>query len=245
MEERRVIIGSPVSKGLAKAKAYHYEALVLDIEVGCFKPGKETEYWKAFQHARDEVKNELQLIREKLSSNNENVADIFMVHSLILDDEDLLYDIQNAILKDCMYPEIAIEACFGQRIAELQQLEDAVMAHRALDLYDVKRRLLRNYLGKKECCLCNLKEDVIVVAERVLSSDITIIDREHVKGIITERNSTNAHVAALVRAYGIPMITGVANVMEEIPNGIELLLDGGVGEVILSPTEDDIKKLLK
>ena len=52
-------------------------------------------------------------------------------------------------------------------------------------------------------------------------------------------------MAALVRAYGIPMITGVANVMEEIPNGIELLLDGGVGEVILSPTEDDIKKLLK
>lgn len=105
MEERRILIGSPVSKGLAKAKAYHYEPLVLDIEVGCFKPGKETEYWKAFQSARVAVKNDLQLLHEKISASDKNEANIFMVHMMILDDEDLLYDIQNAILKDCMYVE--------------------------------------------------------------------------------------------------------------------------------------------
>ena len=244
MEERRILIGSPVSKGLAKAKAYHYEPLVLDIEVGCFKPGKETEYWKAFQSARVAVKNDLQLLHEKISASDKNEANIFMVHMMILEDEDLLYDIQNAILKDCMYPEIAIEACFGQRIAELQQIGDAVIAHRALDLYDVKRRLLRNYLGKTESSLSNLKEDVIVVAERVLSSDIAMIDHEHVKGIITEKNSINAHVAVLTKAYGIPMITGVVNVMEKIPNGVEILLDSFVGEIILLPTEDEIKSRL-
>lgn len=239
MEEQRILIGSSVSKGIAKAKTYHYEALVLDIEVGCFKPGKETEYWKAFQDARILVQNELQSLRERISSDNKNEADIFMVHMMILEDEDLLYDIQNAILKDCMYPEIAIEACFNQRIAELQQIGDDAMVHRAMDLYDVKRRLLRNYLGKTESDLSNLQENVIVVAERVLSSDIAMIDREHVKGIITEKNSTNAHVALLAKAYGIPMITGVANIMEKIPDGIEIYMDGAVGEIILPPAEEE------
>jgi len=239
MEERRVLIGSPVSKGVAKAEAYHYEPLVLDVEAGYFKAGKETEYWKAFQYARTGARNGLQLLQEKVSSNDKNAADIFAAHIAILDDEDLLYDIQNAILQDCMYPEIAIEACFGQRIAQLRQVEDDMIVQRAVDMYDVKRRLLRNYLGKLERSLEHLEKDVIVVAQRLLPSDIATIDRSHIKGIVTEKNSVNAHVAVLARGYGIPMITGVANVMEEIPDGTELLLDGFEGEVILEPSTED------
>jgi len=90
MEERRVLIGSPVSKGVAKAEAYHYEPLVLDVEAGYFKAGKETEYWKAFQYARTGARNGLQLLQEKVSSNDKNAADIFAAHIAILDDEDLL-----------------------------------------------------------------------------------------------------------------------------------------------------------
>ena len=242
MEERRVLIGSPVSKGIVKAEAYQYEPLVLDVEEGCFKPGKETEYWKAFQDARTGAKRGLQLLQEKVSSDDKDAAAIFAAHMAILDDEDLLYDIQNAILQDCMYPEIAIEACFGQRIAELQQVENALVAQREIDMYDVKRRLLRNYLGKLERSLSNLEKDVIVVAERLLPSDVAAIDREHVKGIVTEKNSVNAHVAVLARGYGIPMVTEVANAMEQIPDGAEFLLDGFDGVLILSPTEDDVKK---
>ncbi|MBR5127923.1 MAG: phosphoenolpyruvate--protein phosphotransferase [Roseburia sp.] len=242
MEERRVLIGNPVSKGIVKAEAYQYEPLVLDVEAGCFKPGKETEYWKSFQDARTGAKRGLQLLQEKVSSDDKDAAAIFAAHMAILDDEDLLYDIQNAILQDCMYPEIAIEACFGQRIAELQQVEDALVAQREIDMYDVKRRLLRNYLGKLERSLSNLEKDVIVVAERLLPSDVAAIDREHVKGIVTEKNSVNAHVAVLARGYGIPMVTEVANAMEQIPDGAEFLLDGFDGVLILSPTEDDVKK---
>ena len=52
MEERRILTGNPVSKGQVKAEAYHYEPLMLNVEERRFKPGKETEYWKAFLCAR-------------------------------------------------------------------------------------------------------------------------------------------------------------------------------------------------
>ena len=120
MEERKVLIGSPISKGVVKAEAYHYEPLVFDVEISYFKPGEEAEYWKAFQNARTGAKKSLQLLQEKISSDDKEAAAIFAAHMAILEDEDLLHDIQNAILQNCMYPEIAIEVCFGQRIAQLQ-----------------------------------------------------------------------------------------------------------------------------
>lgn len=240
MEERRVLTGNPVSKGVAKAEAYHYEPLLLDVEKGYFKAGKETEYWKAFQNARTAAKNDLQQLQEKVSVSDESAATIFAAHIAILDDEDLLYEIQNAILHERMYPEIAIEACFGQQTALLQHVEDKLIAERATDMYDVKQRLLRNYLGKLERCLARLDRDVIVVARDLLPSDVAAIDRLHVKGIVTETYSTNSHAVILAKSYGIPMITGVSNVMIEIPDGTMLAMDALTGELILAPTAEEV-----
>lgn len=232
MEERRILTGNPVSKGITKAEAYHYEPLMLNVEVGYFKPGKETEYWKAFKTAHTAAKCALEKLHDAVALSDEKAASIFSAHIMLLEDEDLLYEIQHAILHDRMYPEIAIEACFGQHIAVLQHADDEVIAQRARDMYDVKRRLLRNYLGKLERCLSHLDKDVIVVAKDLLPSDVATIDRVHVKGIIVEEDVTNSHVAVLARGFGIPMIVGVVNATTEIADGMMLAMDAVTGELV-------------
>lgn len=230
-EERRVLKGNPVSKGVAKAEAYFYEPLMLNVETGCFNAGKETEYWRAFIAAQAAAKRELQQLQEQVSASDENAAKIFGAHIAILEDEDLQYEMRNAILNDRMYPELAIEACFGELTAALRDAENAVIAERAADIYDVKHRLLRNYLGKIERCLSHLDKDVIVVAGDLLPSDVATIDRTHVKGIITEKDATNSHAVVLAKSYGIPMITGVANIMKVISDGRQIEMDGATGDI--------------
>ena len=233
MEERRILIGNPVSKGVAKAEAYHYEPLLLNVEERYFKPGKETAYWKAFLCAREKAKNELQELEEKVSVSDEKAAAVFAFHREILEDEDLIDEIQTAILRDCMYPELAIESCFGQYIANYQQAEDLLVVRHAMDMYDVKHRLLRNYLGKVERSLSQLEKDVIVVAENLLPSDIATIDMKHIKGIILEKNVSNSHAAVIARVYEIPMINGVENAREVITDGAMISMDAVTGKVLV------------
>lgn len=240
MEERRVLAGNPVSKGVAKAEAYHYEPLILNMEAGYFKAGKETEYWKAFKKAQAGTVQELQQLQEQVCTSDEKAAKIFASYIAILEDEDLLYEIRNAILNDRMYPEIAIEACFGEVITTLENAKDEMIAERVADVYDVKNRLLRIYLGKKERGLTHLDRDIIVVAWDMLPSDVALMDRTHVKGIIIEKDASNSHAVLLAKGYEIPMITGVSHAMSEIRDGITIAMDALTGELILAPTAEEV-----
>lgn len=240
MEERRVLTGNPVSRGVAMAEAYSYEPLLLDMEKGYFTAGKETEYWKAFKAAQEGARQELQLLQEQVSVDDKEAAVIFAAHLAILQDEDLLYEIKNAIFNDHMYPELAIEACFGEFITALSSIEDTMLAERMADIDDVKRRLLRKYLGKPEGSLAHLDRDVIVVTRDLLPSDVAMMDRTHVKGIVIENHSSNSHATVLAKSYEIPMITGVEGVMSELTDGIMLAMDALTGELILAPSVEDI-----
>ncbi|MBQ8278734.1 MAG: hypothetical protein IJZ23_02735 [Roseburia sp.] len=228
----KALRGNPVSPGVARAEAYHYEPLVMTLETGCFKAGKETEYWKAFREAHARTKEELQRLQEQVSENDAKAASIFAGHVVLLEDEDLMYEIRNAMLNDRMFPEFAIEACFTERVTALCEVEDELIAERIADILDVKRRLLRNYLGKAERNLSQLEKDVIVVAQDLMPSDVATLDRTYVKGIITEQSATNSHAVIIARSYQIPMVTGVENAMEEIAEGSFVEIDGEGGMVV-------------
>ncbi len=231
MEERKLLTGKPVSPGIAAAEVYYYEPLMLSAETGYFKAGKETEYWRAFKDALEKAKLELQELQERVAFDDEVAAGIFGAHLTILKDEDLLYEIKSAIMNDRMCPMSAIEACMGEMITSIANIKDPMAEKYIADIYDVKHRLLCSYLGKVDNSLLHLNKDVIVVAKDLMPSDVATIDRIHVKGIITESEGTNAHTAVMARSYGIPMITGVAEVRKQLSEGSLIELDGAAGTI--------------
>ena len=56
-------------------------------------------------------------------------------------------------------------------------------------------------------------------------------------GIITETGSTTSHSAILARVLEIPAVMSAAEIMTAAKNGEQVIIDGGKGEVILSPDE--------
>ena len=232
----KILTGCPVSQGVAKAEPYFYESFMSNIETGYFKAGKETEYWRAFISAKEKSEQELQMLYEQLSVDDERAAGIFAAHLAMLRDEDLLYEIRSAILNDRMYPSIAIEACMGEVIASMKEIRDVMAERYIADIRDVKQRLLRNYFGKEAQKLAYLEKDVIVVAKDLLPSDlgeIGIIDWTYVKGIITEKTDTNSHAIVLAKSYGVPMITGVTDAKEILANAGIIEMDGTTGTIMI------------
>ena len=46
-----------------------------------------------------------------------------------------------------------------------------------------------------------------------------------------------AHAAIVARSLGLPMVTGLPQAVLEIPDGEQVVLDGGGGDLIVRPSE--------
>lgn len=238
--ERKILTGNAVSAGIALAKAYRYEPLLLTVTEGCFLAGEEEEQLQVFRDAVCLAGKELETLYESLRGEDESKAKIFAAHKEILEDEEILEEIQTAIEDERMYADSAIQKVFDEFAEILSNVENPLIAGRASDLQDVKNRLLRICLGKEEKNLAGLSEDVIVIAHDLLPSDTATMNRERVKGIVTEIGGFNSHSAILARSFQIPAVLGVVGAITEIPDGALLSLDALSGEVILFPGEDEI-----
>lgn len=238
--ERKTLTGNAVSAGIALAKAYRYEPLLLTVTEGCFLVGEEEKQLQVFRDAIRLAGKELEALYESMRDEDESKAKIFAAHKEILEDEEILDEIQTAIEDERMHADSAIQKVFDEFAEILSKVENPLIAGRASDLQDVKNRLLRICLGKEEKNLAGLTEDVIVIAHDLLPSDTATMNRERVKGIVTEIGGSNSHSAILARSFQIPAVLGVADAMTEIPDGALLSLDALNGEVTLFPEEDEI-----
>lgn len=241
--EKMIFTGSPVSPGIALANAYVYFPLELHVEEGYFHADAVEENMTAFHHTLKKTKEELQSLYESLVTEDEEKAKIFLAHIELLEDEEILDEILMAIEEDCCNPDFAVEKVFDEFSALLSKVADPLIAGRAVDLQDVKRRFLRIYQGKEEKNLSTLTEDVIVIAHDLLPSDTATLNRQRVKGIVTEIGGQNSHSAILARSFQIPAVLGVADAMKKISDGVPLAMDAIKGLVIVHPEEEEQKAL--
>lgn len=231
-EEHRLLQGNAVSRGIAIAEAYVYEPLDLTIiKNTCAKEETEAEC-KRFYDAMNRAKDELERLYDILEKEHPEQAKIFAAHKELLDDEEMIEETESAIKDDCLTAEGAVDMIFNQYAELLKQVDDPLIAGRAADLLDVKRRVLRLLLGKEEKKLDCFDRDVIVAAHDLLPSDTANLDREHVKGLITEAGGSNSHCAILARSFSLPAVLGADGAMAQIKDGQDLILDGFTGQVL-------------
>lgn len=238
-EEHRLLQGNAVSRGIAMAEAYVYEPLDLTIIKGiCTKEEVEIEC-KRFYDAMNRAKDELERLYDILEKEHPEQAKIFAAHKELLDDEEMIEETENAIKEDCLTAESAVDMIFNQYAELLKQVDDPLIAGRAADLLDVKRRVLRLLLGKEEKKLDYFERDVIVVAHDLLPSDTANLDRGHVKGLITETGGSNSHCAILARSFSLPAVLGADGAIAQIKDGQSLILDGFTGQVLLAFSNEE------
>jgi len=116
------------------------------------------------------------------------------------------------------------------------------MAERATDLYDVRDRAICELRGLPEPGVPAFEGTVILVARDLAPAETATLNPETVLGIITEVGGPTSHTAILAAQLGIPAIVKAEGIMG-VEEGTMLALDGGVGEVIIAPTEDEVTLL--
>jgi len=162
-------------------------------------------------------------------------AAIFHTHLMILEDRSFIERLHDKIDEGHSAP-YALKKVINSYLEVFSNIEDPYLRERAADMEDIGKRLLGNLVGQKSQGI-QLHHAGILVAHRLLPSDMAILDHEMITGMIIESNETNAHSVIMAKSLGIPALIGVKNAVSQIEPDSQLILDANSGCVYLNPNE--------
>ncbi len=162
-------------------------------------------------------------LRTLAASQTRETAEILEFQLALLEDEDLCGPALRGI--DAGTPaDRAWERALEAQIADYAAAKDDYFRWRAVDLVDLRDRVLRALSGEDGVVSSGAPEDAILVAEDLAPTRFLEIDWAHSAGIALTAGSATSHVAMLARARGVPMVVGLGDI--PTGDGALALLDG-------------------
>jgi phosphotransferase system enzyme I (PtsI) len=164
-------------------------------------------------------------------------ASIFAAHLQFVRDPKLIAEIEQRVRDFHQSPEFASMQVLRRYAKELQNLGNQYLAQRASDIFDLERSLLRHLLGEQREELTHLTAPVVVLAHDLTPSETANLNRNFVRGFVTEIGGSTSHTAILAGALEIPAIVGVGDFLTDVSGGEMIIVDGNEGRVIVGPDE--------
>ncbi|RAS78393.1 phosphoenolpyruvate--protein phosphotransferase [Priestia endophytica] len=240
----KIITGIAASEGIAIAKAFRLENPELIIEKKSVTDV--VQEVARLEAALEKSKSELETIKEHARKElGDDKAEIFEAHLLVLSDPELINLIKDKITGEKVNVEYALDEVAAIFINMFESMDNEYMKERAADIRDVTKRVLAHLLGINVSNPSMISEEVVIIAEDLTPSDTAQLNRKFVKGFTTDIGGRTSHSAIMARSMEIPAVVGTKKVMEEIENGLLVIVDGLDGQVIVNPSEETVKAYKK
>jgi phosphotransferase system enzyme I (PtsI) len=198
-----------------------------------------------FEKAIADSKAELENIRSvAVKSLGEEEAKVFDAHLLFLSDPEFTGQIENEIKNSTENSEAALDAVAQNFITIFESMTDnEYMQERAADVRDVSKRIMAHLLGKELPNLAAIDHEVVLVAEDLTPSDTAQLNKDYVKGFVTDLGGRTAHSAIMARSLEIPAVVGTQKITTSVKNGQMLIADGLDGVAIVEPTDEQVCRI--
>jgi phosphotransferase system enzyme I (PtsI) len=191
-----------------------------------------------FEAALIATRQELLEIQQKIAGAiGADDAGIFDAHLLVVEDRTLIDEALRGLERDLHNIESVFHQVAEKYCRTLAAIDDPYLQERVVDIEDVTRRVIRHLLGKSGEELHKLDRPHIIVARNLTPSDTALINRDLVRGFVTEQGSRTSHSAIMARSLGIPAIVALPGICNELTTGDHVLLDGYSGRLVLNPSE--------
>ncbi|MDR2054610.1 MAG: phosphoenolpyruvate--protein phosphotransferase [Desulfovibrio sp.] len=197
-----------------------------------------------FHAARDTHMRRLEsLYTETLDRLGEKEAGIFKAHQIILQDEYFFGQALERVTKERVAVDYAIEEEKRIAAAAFAEIDDEYLRERFSDIETVCHELIciLNDHNNNFASIPQNAGGVILVAEELTPADTVRMDKDLLRGLLTEKGGSTSHTVILARALGIPAIVGVRDLSSQIKNGHTVILDGGTGQACVNPTRERLR----
>ncbi|HAL9194060.1 TPA: phosphoenolpyruvate--protein phosphotransferase [Escherichia coli] len=162
-------------------------------------------------------------------------GDIFAAHKMMLEDPEITRQLQQRLAKGKQAEFAWLEVM--QALAEQYcQAETLYLREREADIRDLTRQVLNQLCGVSEQYFITTAP-CILLANDLLPSQITSLNKAHILGICLHNGGTTSHTAILARAMGIPAIAKAAITPQNVRDNDTVILDGETGRLWLQPDE--------
>ncbi|MGM0442477.1 MAG: phosphoenolpyruvate--protein phosphotransferase [Elusimicrobiota bacterium] len=242
----KIVKGLAVNPGIATGKVYLHKELDLSalrtekLEIESVED-ELSRLDKAVKKSRHQLKG----IEKKFGTDSEGeLEEIFKAQAQMLKDPGFLENIRNRITEEKVNIEYVISGEINKIKKKFKTLDDEKLKSTFMDIQDTYNRLIRNILDLEHIRTNPFKrinEPVIMVAHNILPSDIAIPDSHQILGFVIEEGSLVSHAAIIAKTMGVPAVLRTSGITNRAGADDRILVDGFKGEVVLNPTEKEIK----
>ncbi|ADO49752.1 phosphoenolpyruvate--protein phosphotransferase [[Enterobacter] lignolyticus] len=166
-------------------------------------------------------------------------GEIFAAHQAMLDDPEIRLQVLQELGKGDQ-AETAWMNVMQEVASRYRHASSPYFREREADVHDLARQVLLALCGVSEGTFAT-HEPCILLADDLLPSQVANLDKRHILGICLRNGGATSHSAILARAMGIPAVVKAAIASTQIPDGAEVILDGGKGQLWFDP--DDATRL--
>ncbi|MBU4485279.1 phosphoenolpyruvate--protein phosphotransferase [bacterium] len=240
--KRQKIFHTPGSQGVAIGKAVLLTSSRTAIEKYWINDREVTREINRFNTALDKSRLQLERIKEKLCRfQGQDQIEIIESHRLLLQDEMLTTSTIQNIVDHRINAEWALEKTLSHLKMAFADISEEYFQERKDDVIHVGQRIIKNLTGDIDSSIDDmLGGDSILIATNLSPAEVATLNKEKVKGFITEQGSKTSHTAIIARSLEIPAIIGVNNISNIANNGDNVIIDGPRGVIIINPTENEI-----
>ncbi len=247
MDKKEItLLGLGVSEGIAIAPAHKIERGDITVEKTTISASEVDREIERFQKAIKQSRDQLLRIQAGMAKSIGNGSAAIIEAQIMLMSDISVVEESEAVISDMLLSaETAFDSVISRGIEALSSADDPLLAERANDFQDVRRRVLSNLLGMAHHVIRDVVEDRILVIQHLAPSETAQLFNNKFVGLALEMGGTTSHVAIMTRTMEIPCVLGIQGVTEAIENGEMTIIDGKKGFVIVNPTQktlDDYRK---
>ena len=171
------------------------------------------------------------------SKERNDEADILDAYILILKDPEIVAQLNQNL--DSSVEEVY--SIFTSTASVFESMEDVYFKQRAEDILSVGKHLVFNMQNiEREI---TLNENTILIAEDLTPADTSSMDLSKVNGIILKEGGFTSHAVIVAKNLGIPCVIGIKSLLDNIVDGELMTIDGDTGNIVISPSENQISEI--
>ena len=234
-----ILRGRAISPGLAEGSAYIHHDMVrlLDAAVAIEKKDVEQEVGHLENSTAMITEDLLALAARVEHEMDSQLAAVFDTHQMMLNDPALKKELRAEISGNLVSAGSAVKAVFLRWEKRFLLMESQMARQKGDDMRDISKRLTNALAGIRIHPLEQIPAGSVLVARRLLPSEIIFLAQNSTAAVLLEYGSTGSHAALFAREIGLPCIANIRQLLKKIPAGSWVLVDANLGEVILDPQD--------
>lgn len=168
------------------------------------------------------------------SAESEAERDVLEIHRMMLEDEDVIASLRNAVENDGLSAEDAVAQTEHRFVNMLLDTHDDYMMARADDVRDICGRLTASLSGDDTPDIP--RAPFVLVADELLPGDLLRFKGVNLTGIVMRSGTLYSHTSILIREMRVPAL--ICGGIDGIKTGMRVLLNADSGKVCFDPDDE-------